>query len=631
MTDQLFKVENNSSFDWKQLQIFLFSEYGVQFQVRLEEELQNYPDILNRTDNESSIDEQKRISAKAVFVFFELKKKFLQEISTNAKLQKLWIYALYSIMPSAGVQFGVANVAFSNAVRQLGTETHLKIWKLAVEGKVVGGFCLTEIGHGSNARMVQTTASFDKKNNEFILNTPNFEAAKCWASNVGIIATHAIVYAQLIMPDGKNEGVTLGDMGAKIGLNGIDNGFILFNNYRIPKTCLLNKMSDIDEDGRYVRRVSNERKQFGVAMSGLTKGRITIIGITNNFMCRAIALTLRLLSVKKYNDDDDAGCMLDHQYFQRSLFPYLTVAYVTDIIIDHFLTIQNNLGKKANVLNLGHIGIELHAITSGVKALTAWDVRNGIQKCSEALGNHKYMSNLTAINDVNLTYEGDCHVLIQQTSNWLLKLWPIVLNRKKIDFPLESINFINDSMKILEYKFNCTSLNQFLDAQNILVHFRWLICFLLKESYKKFHRLTSESDAFWAKNNSQVYFCKTLAIAYVQMYIIQQSYNSILKSSDDVNLILNKVLSLYGVWCLEKNLAFFYKGGYASSGELVKFTRDGILWLCDDLKKDVPKLVNAISLPNSFTNLLFGCPVEEVEDMLRNLDITSSQKKLCKL
>lgn len=52
--------------------------------------------------------------------------------------------------------------------------------------------------------------------------------------------------------------------------------------------------------------------------------------------------------------------------------------------------------------------------------------------------------------DANLTYEGENHVLIQQTSNWLLKIWPEILRGVKISTPMKSANFLTNALSILK-------------------------------------------------------------------------------------------------------------------------------------------------------------------------------------
>lgn len=51
--------------------------------------------------------------------------------------------------------------------------------------------------------------------------------------------------------------------------------------------------------------------------------------------------------------------------------------------------------------------------------------------------------------DANLTYEGENHVIIQQTANYLLKFWPLVLQKQKVTSPIQSIDFLSNGLDIL--------------------------------------------------------------------------------------------------------------------------------------------------------------------------------------
>ena len=63
--------------------------------------------------------------------------------------------------------------------------------------KMVGCYAQTELGHGSNVAGLETTATFDKDADEFIIHSPTVTSAKFWPGGLGLSGNHAIVYAKL--------------------------------------------------------------------------------------------------------------------------------------------------------------------------------------------------------------------------------------------------------------------------------------------------------------------------------------------------------------------------------------------------------------------------------------------------
>ena len=71
---------------------------------------------------------------------------------------------------------------------------------------VIGCFAMTELAHGSNVAGLETTATFDSATDEFVIHTPHLGATKWWIGGAASTATHAVVFAQMIV-GGKRWGV----------------------------------------------------------------------------------------------------------------------------------------------------------------------------------------------------------------------------------------------------------------------------------------------------------------------------------------------------------------------------------------------------------------------------------------
>jgi len=71
---------------------------------------------------------------------------------------------------------------------------------------MTGTYAQTELGHGSNVAALETTATYDIKKEQFIINSPTLTSTKYWPGGLGLYCTHAIVYAKLII-EGKRYGI----------------------------------------------------------------------------------------------------------------------------------------------------------------------------------------------------------------------------------------------------------------------------------------------------------------------------------------------------------------------------------------------------------------------------------------
>lgn len=72
--------------------------------------------------------------------------------------------------------------------------------------KILGCYAQTELGHGSNVAMLETTATLDMQTDQFIIHSPTPSSTKYWPGDMGRYSTHALVFAQLVI-EGNSYGV----------------------------------------------------------------------------------------------------------------------------------------------------------------------------------------------------------------------------------------------------------------------------------------------------------------------------------------------------------------------------------------------------------------------------------------
>lgn len=326
------------------------------------------------------------------------------------------------------------------------TEEQYNYWAPQINSlEIIGCYAQTELGHGSNVKGIETTAYYNHQSQEFIFNTPTVSSYKWWIGALGLCANYALIIAQLWVKDkcfGPHAffipirdikshqafpGVEIGEIGPKIGLNHMDNGYLKLDNYRVGKLCMLNRFSKINPAGDYEL---HDRNSIKILYLSLVMSRVGIASGAWFSLSIGLTIAIRYSIVRRqFLDPEFPGQekkLLDYQIQQYKLFKPLGFLYggvfCRKRILEYAFTAKKEVEMKSGK------GLDLaHGISSLFKAFITKENLEGIESARVSCGGHGYsmLSGLPSLYTnylPSVTFEGDNNILAIQAIKYIASL-----------------------------------------------------------------------------------------------------------------------------------------------------------------------------------------------------------------
>ncbi|ORX45296.1 acyl-CoA oxidase [Hesseltinella vesiculosa] len=610
-----------ATFDPKELTSFM---YGDEWLAKLDK-------VLNVITNEPTFDKTDRYfesREKKIATSYQHDRRFF-ELSKEHKwdeTDKNIVNFLYDQSTPFSLHYGM----FIPTLRSQTTDEQKKLFlEPALRHEIIGCYAQTELGHGSNVQGLETTATFIPETNEFEIHSPTLTSAKWWSGGLGTAANHAIVMARLIT-NGKDlgphpfcvqirslkdhsplPGITVGDIGPKFGFNSVDNGFVMFDHYRVPHVAFLSKYSKVTPgSGEYVKP-PNAKLSYGT----MVFVRANIVLGVRYAIARAATIAIRYSSVrqqfvdsanpKKWNNQVIETPVLDYTMQQYRLLPILASAYACFFTGSEMMRLYELNQAEMQKGNFGLLA-DLHASSSGLKSLTTTMAVDAIEDCRRACGGHGY-SLFSGLGQFyqdylpNVTWEGDNYILTQQTARYLLKTYRNVMAGKAV--PSEhnhTISYLTHFLQNPQAKCPVKEANDFMNPETILTAFGFRAAYSIAQ-------VADQLDNKGRSWNSMLVEIHRVSRAHCQFMLVRSFIVALQDAtlSKEAKNVLRTLAVLFALNTMEKELSEFILSGYINA-EQSTLLKQQVIHLLDVLRPQAVALVDAFALPDYYLHSALG-------------------------
>ena len=415
------------------------------------------------------------------------------------------------------------------------------------------------------------------------------------------------------------DGVRVGDDGAKMGLNGVDNGRLWFDGVRVPRENLLNRYADVSEAGVYSSDIENPDRRFFTMLGTLVQGRVSVGGA--GIAASKVAITIAVKYALKRRQfgapgTDDEELLLDYGLHQRRLLPRLAKTYALHAAQQVLIGQLHEVLGDPETPERDRRALESRA--AGTKAYGTWHATDTIQEAREACGGAGYLAAnrfdaLKADTDVFTTFEGDNHVLLQLVAKGLLtdystnfeELDQFGVARFVADLAVETVIERTAVHKLLERLRDVLPSDTgddetgLLDPDYQLTMLRWREEHVLSGLARRLKRgIDGGIDPVQVFSQVQDHVIHA-ARAHMERLVLEAFTDQVVAAADagDANAeVLAALRDLFALSTLEQDRAWFMEHGRLSSQRSKAISRE-VNALCRRLRPIAGDLVDGFGVP----------------------------------
>jgi len=542
-------------------------------------------------------------------------------------------YKMADYLTDEMAPYALTNTMFATSIREQCNDEQRAYWLPKVEKfEVIGCYGQTELGHGSNVRGIECEARWNHQTKDFTIHSPTLTASKWWNGALGRTANHAIVVAQLMIPDKESgkyksygphqfivqirdmktnkplEGIVIGDIGPKYGYTAMDNGYMLFKNYRVPHAALLSRYSGIDSEAGTFIKPKNQALVYG----SLTFVRAQICQHARLVLARACTISLRYTAVRRQFSDRDAKgdapeqAVLNYPTVQIRLLPLLATTYALhytgEAMFNLYWQTRDSIEKKGDDSRLA----EMHAASSGLKSLCTILAADGIETCRRAMGGHGFGggSGMIPLNNDYLskpTVEGDNWMITQQTASYLIKK---MQTASKDQYPSNTESIDSQFRLYLQNRGESKTYDIYNSTTDIVSAFQHRVSYLSYQAYAA----RIEQNQPWT---SMMISLHRLSRAFSESLLISNFHRAVFENAPNPPLdtatlnIMQSLFRLFALYTIDFQASEFVLSGALAPDQLKNLT-PAIQSLMADIRPHAVRLVDAWSVPDYLLQSALG-------------------------